>query len=120
MFNETCAFDLLVYTNNDVSIAENVSPAPTTTEFTIETPPACVLMCILFHSYHIQAQVPVEWAESDPKYIQDSNEVRLRSFTTQIHKVDTMVRCCHAKRMMTRVYVGYCYCSPLNTLSGGV
>eukprot|EP01084_Bolivina_argentea_P065957 120237_1 len=54
MFNETCAFDLLVYTNND-------------------------------------AQVPVEWAESDPKYIQDSNEVRLRSFTTQIHKVDTMV-----------------------------
>ncbi len=36
--------------------------------------------------------MPVEWAESDPKYIQDSNEVRLRSFTTQIHKVDTMVR----------------------------
>lgn len=29
--------------------------------------------------------------ESDPKYITDSAEVRLRSFTTTVHKVDTMV-----------------------------
>lgn len=31
--------------------------------------------------------VPVAWEESDPKYIQTSTEVRLRSFTTTIHKV---------------------------------
>ncbi|KNC53843.1 mitotic spindle assembly checkpoint protein MAD2A [Thecamonas trahens ATCC 50062] len=35
--------------------------------------------------------VPLAWEESDPKYIANSEEVRLRSFTTQIHKVDTMV-----------------------------
>eukprot|EP00823_Brevimastigomonas_motovehiculus_P002117 TRINITY_DN134_c0_g2_i1.p1 TRINITY_DN134_c0_g2~~TRINITY_DN134_c0_g2_i1.p1 ORF type:complete len:222 (-),score=50.13 TRINITY_DN134_c0_g2_i1:1009-1674(-) len=35
--------------------------------------------------------VPEAWEESDPKYIQKSNEVRLRSFTTKIHKVDTVV-----------------------------
>eukprot|EP00761_Pharyngomonas_kirbyi_P007780 gb/GECH01007791.1/.p1 GENE.gb/GECH01007791.1/~~gb/GECH01007791.1/.p1 ORF type:complete len:207 (+),score=48.15 gb/GECH01007791.1/:1-621(+) len=36
-------------------------------------------------------QVPVEWEESDPKYISNSSEVRLRSFTTKVHKVDPMV-----------------------------
>ncbi len=65
--------------------------------------------------------MPVEWAESDPKYIQDSNEVRLRSFTTQIHKVDTMVRGVAMHRtIMTRTFVGYFYSSPLITRSGGV
>lgn len=37
------------------------------------------------------AKVPTEWEESDPKHIKDSSEVRLRSFTTKVHKVDTMV-----------------------------
>ena len=37
------------------------------------------------------ADVPKTWEESDPKYIQNSTEVRLRSFTTRVHKVDTMV-----------------------------
>jgi mitotic spindle assembly checkpoint protein MAD2 len=32
-----------------------------------------------------------KWEETDAKYIAKSNEVRLRSFTTKIHKVDTMV-----------------------------
>ena len=31
--------------------------------------------------------VPVAWEESDPRYISTSTEVRLRSFTTSIHKV---------------------------------
>lgn len=31
--------------------------------------------------------VPAAWEESDPKYIANSAEVRLRSFTTSIHKV---------------------------------
>jgi len=54
LLNETCSFDLLVYTNIDTG-------------------------------------VPQLWEESDPKYITNSQEVRLRSFTTKIHKVDTMV-----------------------------
>ncbi|KAL0481059.1 mitotic spindle assembly checkpoint protein MAD2 [Acrasis kona] len=36
-------------------------------------------------------QVPVAWEESDPKFIINSEEVRLRSFTTKVHKVDTLV-----------------------------
>ena len=35
--------------------------------------------------------VPTTWEESDPRYISKSNEVRLRSFTTKVHKVDAMV-----------------------------
>ncbi len=34
-----------------------------------------------------QCGVPTAWEESDPKYIASSSEVRLRSFTTTIHKV---------------------------------
>lgn len=37
------------------------------------------------------AEVPRAWEESDPKYISDSTEVTLRSFTTKVHKVDSMV-----------------------------
>ena len=37
------------------------------------------------------AKVPLAWEESDPRYIENSTEVRLRSFTTKIHKVDAMV-----------------------------
>lgn len=33
------------------------------------------------------AQVPRAWEESDPRYISSSAEVKLRSFTTSIHKV---------------------------------
>jgi mitotic spindle assembly checkpoint protein MAD2 len=36
-------------------------------------------------------QVPQRWADSDPCYILNSNEVKLRSFTTSVHKVDSMV-----------------------------
>ena len=35
--------------------------------------------------------VPSAWEESDPKYIAKSEEVKLRSFTTKIHKVDAAV-----------------------------
>eukprot|EP00824_Muranothrix_gubernata_P008884 TRINITY_DN21459_c0_g1_i1.p1 TRINITY_DN21459_c0_g1~~TRINITY_DN21459_c0_g1_i1.p1 ORF type:complete len:218 (-),score=49.33 TRINITY_DN21459_c0_g1_i1:48-680(-) len=37
------------------------------------------------------AAVPQEWEESDPRYITKSKDVRLRSFSTHIHKVETMV-----------------------------
>ncbi|KAL3877217.1 hypothetical protein ACJMK2_034954 [Sinanodonta woodiana] len=36
-------------------------------------------------------QVPEAWGESGPQFIANSEEVRLRTFTTTIHKVDTMV-----------------------------
>ena len=38
-----------------------------------------------------QAEVPAAWEESDPKYINNSEDVKLRSFTTKVHKVDSMV-----------------------------
>jgi len=37
------------------------------------------------------AVVPKKWADSDPCYIMNSQEVKLRSFTTSFHKVDSMV-----------------------------
>mmetsp|Transcript_24238 Transcript_24238/g.52282 ORF Transcript_24238/g.52282 Transcript_24238/m.52282 type:complete len:232 (-) Transcript_24238:94-789(-) len=37
------------------------------------------------------AAVPQKWADSDPRYIMNSQEVKLRSFTTSFHKVDSMV-----------------------------
>ena len=52
--DEPCAFDLLVYTNEDVD-------------------------------------VPKAWEESDPKLIVESDEVKLRSFTTKVHRVDASV-----------------------------
>lgn len=37
------------------------------------------------------APVPTKWEDSDPCYIMNSQEVKLRSFTTSVHKVDSMV-----------------------------
>ncbi|KAK9365240.1 DNA-binding protein [Lipomyces kononenkoae] len=37
------------------------------------------------------AQVPAEWIDSDPKEVRDAEQVKLRSFSTNSHKVDTMV-----------------------------
>jgi len=37
------------------------------------------------------AVVPKKWEDSDPCYIMNSQEVKLRSFTTSVHKVDSMV-----------------------------
>lgn len=54
LLQEPCTFDLLVYTDQDISM-------------------------------------PQKWADSDPCYILNSAEVKLRSFTTSVHKVDSMV-----------------------------
>ena len=37
------------------------------------------------------AIVPKTWEDSDPRYIMNSQEVKLRSFTTSVHKVQSMV-----------------------------
>eukprot|EP00903_Cladosiphon_okamuranus_P013612 g12677.t1 len=38
-----------------------------------------------------EATVPTGWGDSDPHCIKDSSEVTLKSFSTKIHKVDTVV-----------------------------
>lgn len=38
-----------------------------------------------------EVAAPEKWADSDPCYILNSAEVKLRSFTTSVHKVDSMV-----------------------------
>jgi mitotic spindle assembly checkpoint protein MAD2 len=37
------------------------------------------------------AQVPVEWADSDAKEVKNAERVQLRSFSTDAHKIDTAV-----------------------------
>lgn len=39
----------------------------------------------------VSSDVPVEWEESDARMIKNSADVRLRSFSTRVHKVDTLV-----------------------------
>mmetsp|Transcript_25636 Transcript_25636/g.35427 ORF Transcript_25636/g.35427 Transcript_25636/m.35427 type:complete len:204 (+) Transcript_25636:404-1015(+) len=50
---------------------------------------ACTFDLLVYTN--LESSVPQEWEESDPRYITDQAEVRLRSFTTKVHKVDTMV-----------------------------
>ncbi len=45
---------------------------------------------LLIHSKP-ELDLPQEWEESDPKYIAQSAEVKLRSFTTKVHRVEAMV-----------------------------
>lgn len=49
----------------------------------------CSFDLLLYASHEVD--VPRSWEETDPKYITNSEEVRLRSFTTKVHKVDAMV-----------------------------
>jgi mitotic spindle assembly checkpoint protein MAD2 len=50
---------------------------------------ACTFDLLVYTDKDVKA--PEKWAESDPCYIQKSTEVKLRSFTTSIHKVDSVV-----------------------------
>jgi len=38
-----------------------------------------------------ELEVPLAWEETDPQYIKNAEAVRLRSFDTKVHKVDSMV-----------------------------
>ena len=40
---------------------------------------------------HKDLDVPMEWGESDACMIQNSEEVKLRSFSTNIHRVEAAV-----------------------------
>jgi mitotic spindle assembly checkpoint protein MAD2 len=37
------------------------------------------------------AEVPVEWADSGPKNVENGEQVKLRSFSTDSHQVNTLV-----------------------------
>ncbi|XP_048762679.1 mitotic spindle assembly checkpoint protein MAD2A-like [Ostrea edulis] len=50
---------------------------------------ACAFDLLVYTDKDID--VPESWGEDGPQFITNSEEVRLRSFTTSIHKVDTMV-----------------------------
>merc|ERR1740117_1543601 len=45
---------------------------------------------LLVYAYN-EAEVPTTWEETAPKMLQNKTEVRLRSFTTTVHKVEAMV-----------------------------
>ncbi|GAB4815147.1 hypothetical protein N2152v2_002193 [Parachlorella kessleri] len=38
-----------------------------------------------------ESDVPFEWEESDPRYITSAADIKLRSFSTKVHSVDTLV-----------------------------
>merc|ERR1712106_548451 len=40
---------------------------------------------------HQDADVPSQWGDSDPCFIANSEEVKLRSFSTAVHKVEAAV-----------------------------
>mmetsp|Transcript_11177 Transcript_11177/g.27139 ORF Transcript_11177/g.27139 Transcript_11177/m.27139 type:complete len:207 (+) Transcript_11177:105-725(+) len=50
---------------------------------------ACTFDLLVYTDSNVE--VPQAWEESDPKYINNQQEVRLRSFSTMVHKVDAMV-----------------------------
>jgi len=50
---------------------------------------ACTFDLLVYTDNNVD--VPQTWEESDPKYINNQQEVRLRSFSTKVHKVDAMV-----------------------------
>lgn len=49
----------------------------------------CTFDLLVYTDKNVDA--PQQWADSDPCYILNSSEVKLRSFTTSIHQVDSMV-----------------------------
>ncbi|KTF92721.1 hypothetical protein cypCar_00038444 [Cyprinus carpio] len=50
---------------------------------------ACAFDLLIYTDKDLE--VPEQWEESGPQLIDQSEEVRLRSFTTSIHKVNSMV-----------------------------
>ncbi|ROT60938.1 mitotic spindle assembly checkpoint protein MAD2A [Penaeus vannamei] len=51
----------------------------------------CVCSFDLLVYTHQNAEVPEKWAESAPCFITNSQEVRLKSFSTSVHKVEACV-----------------------------
>ena len=49
----------------------------------------CTFDLLVYTDKDVEA--PEKWADSDPCYILNSAEVKLRSFTTTVHKLDSMV-----------------------------
>ena len=83
--------DFISVTKSDAADWQALKPAVLGTimeHFTSGAPlleEACAFDLLVYAD--ADAKVPAAWEESDPKYIASSTEVRLRSFTTSIHKV---------------------------------
>lgn len=83
LLEEPCSFDLLVYADTEATVpgewrerrAEWLGPCSDGILSYPRLPPVLLSLSA------------VAWEESDPRYISESSEVRLRSFTTSIHKV---------------------------------
>lgn len=86
--DEPCAFDLLVYTDDDIQVRFDSVPRPAVpAPLVLRLSPA-----LRVHATRARLpQVPKAWEESDPRLIVNSDEVKLRSFTTKVHKVDASV-----------------------------
>eukprot|EP01065_Artemidia_motanka_P030154 TRINITY_DN36166_c0_g1_i1.p1 TRINITY_DN36166_c0_g1~~TRINITY_DN36166_c0_g1_i1.p1 ORF type:complete len:201 (+),score=62.21 TRINITY_DN36166_c0_g1_i1:72-674(+) len=52
-------------------------------------PDACTFDLLVYA--HANADVPSSWEISDPKLVVDAANVKLRSFSTHVHKVDTSI-----------------------------
>ena len=59
-------------------------------ELTLHPPPDAGSFDLLVYT-NADSSVPTNWEESDPRYINNSETVKLRSFTTKVHKVGAMV-----------------------------
>ena len=62
-----------------------LAPLPWQTPFVLPPPAVCT---------DNDVDVPKAWEESDPRYIADSQEVRLRSFTTKVFAALCRARAC--------------------------
>ncbi|KAI5703943.1 mitotic spindle assembly checkpoint protein MAD2A [Diaphorina citri] len=49
----------------------------------------CAFDCLIFTNF--DTSVPENWVETEPVFIANSQEVQLRSFSTSLHKMDTVV-----------------------------
>ena len=98
MLDNPCTFDLLVYTHTSTSTPQEVSlqtrhyPPTSRVWASILVDSRIIFPAHLkFSDLSPAISIRIQWEESDPKYITQSNEVRLRSFTTKVHTVETSV-----------------------------
>jgi len=85
LLEEPCTFDLLVYTKRASALGRGAAAGRDEDEAEAaeaEAAPAGGLV-----------PIPADWEESDPRYVAPgcAADVRLRSFSTKVHKVDTAV-----------------------------
>lgn len=84
--NATSTKDVQVITSEIQAIIRQITASVTFLPLLQES---CTFDLLVYAD--MDTSVPSVWEETDPCLINDSTQVRLRSFTTKIHKVDSMV-----------------------------